>query len=251
MPMTLHAPLDAYDRVFFEWQTDGSTRSARQLLPLVRSQVDVSSVVDVGCGTGGWLRVWMELGVKDVLGIDGDHVPKSLLRVSADRVMNHDLRTPLEPPRRFDLALCLEVAEHLPAEIGPRLVRLLCRLSDVILFSAAQPGQGGERHVNEQPLAYWQEQFESNGYRTFDSLRPYVLSVRGVEPWYRHNTLMFANKDGVRRLSASVTESERTGRRLPPHYGDWRWSLRLLTCKYIPEPMVTSFSRMSYPLRTW
>ena len=61
-----------------------------------------------------------------------------------------DLAQPLQIDRRFDLALSLEVAEHLPPECGSEFVQTLTDLSSVILFSAAIPFQGGTDHLNEQ-----------------------------------------------------------------------------------------------------
>lgn len=60
-----------------------------------------------------------------------------------------DVGAPIELHRRFDLVLCLEVAEHLPASAADTLVRSLTGLGNVIAFSAAIPFQGGANHVNE------------------------------------------------------------------------------------------------------
>ena len=72
---------------------------------------------------------------------------------------------PLRIGRRFDLVNCLEVAEHLDASRADSFVDDLCALGDVVVFSAAIPGQGGTHHVNEQFQSYWQERFRRNGSR--------------------------------------------------------------------------------------
>jgi hypothetical protein len=71
------------------------------------------------------------------LGYDGPHVTP--LCIPKDRFAAVDLRQPLPADRKFDLAISGEVAEHLPAT----LVGTLTSVSDVVLFSAAIPGQGG------------------------------------------------------------------------------------------------------------
>src|SRR5690242_8105092 len=103
-----------YDHAFYRDQAAGSARSASVIIPLLREFLTVRSVCDVGCGVGTWLRCWLDNGVTDVLGIDGDHVAQDQLLIPADKFLAADLRQPLQCNRRFDLAMSLEVAEHLP-----------------------------------------------------------------------------------------------------------------------------------------
>ncbi|MDW8444469.1 MAG: hypothetical protein RML45_09315 [Acetobacteraceae bacterium] len=98
---------------------------------------------------------------------------------------------PIDLDRRFDLALSLEVAEHLPPERAAGFVADLVRLAPAVLFSAAIPLQGGTNHVNERWQAFWAGLFASHGYRAFDVIRPRVWDDPRVEPWYRQNTVLF------------------------------------------------------------
>jgi len=173
-----------YDAAFYEAQAPGSTRSARVVAPLVLSKFHVRSLVDVGCGLGTWAAVFQELGVKDVWGVDGEYVDRDRLQISSDRFIPADLAKPLILDRRFDLAICLEVAEHLNAEAAPTLVESLSRLADVILFSAAQPGQDGTQHVHEQWPTYWATLFDSYGYSPIDCIRPLIWEHPDVDWWY-------------------------------------------------------------------
>jgi SAM-dependent methyltransferase len=166
--------------------------SAREILPLVLHAVKPASVIDVGCGTGNWLAMAHELGVHDVLGIDGPWV-KAQLAIPPDKFVEHDLSTPLKLDRRFDLALSLEVAEHLPASAAQILVQSLCDAADVVLFSAAIPGQGGRRHVNEQWPAYWAELFADLHYECYDFLRPKIWNNPRVTWHYAQNSVIFAH----------------------------------------------------------
>src|SRR5215204_3564872 len=125
--MTTAAPpaRTPYDAAFYDGHADGSLRSARAVLPVVRDLVQPRSVLDVGCGIGAWLKAWEELGVADVFGIDGDYVDRSKLLIAADKFRPTDLASPAPLGRTFDLASCLEVGEHLPARSAAGLVKLL------------------------------------------------------------------------------------------------------------------------------
>jgi SAM-dependent methyltransferase len=165
--------------------------SAREILPLVLDIVKPGSVIDIGCGTGNWLAIAQELGAGEILGVDGPWV-RAQLAIPAAKFIEHDLSTPLKLDRRFDLALSLEVAEHLPASAARGFVQGLCDAADVVLFSAAIPGQGGRRHVNEQWPAYWGELFADCGYQCYDFLRPRIWNNPRVTWHYAQNSIIFA-----------------------------------------------------------
>jgi SAM-dependent methyltransferase len=165
--------------------------SAREILPLVLDIVKPGSVIDIGCGIGNWLAIAQELGAQEILGVDGPWV-RAQLAIPAAKFMEHDLSTPLKLDRRFDLALSLEVAEHLPASAARDFVQGLCDAADVVLFSAAIPGQGGRRHVNEQWPAYWAELFAGCGYQCYDFLRPRNWNNPRVTWHYAQNSMIFA-----------------------------------------------------------
>ena len=165
--------------------------SAREILPLVLNALRPASIIDIGCGTGNWLAIAHELGVRDILGVDGSWV-KAQLAIPPEKFIEHDLSAPLKLDRRFDLALSLEVAEHLPASAAEIFVQSLCDAADIIIFSAAIPGQGGRRHVNEQWPAYWAELFADLGYQCYDFLRPKIWNNPRVTCHYAQNSMIFA-----------------------------------------------------------
>lgn len=107
---------------------DDSARSARAVVPLIVRLFTPESVVDVGCGSGTWTRAFKEAGVKAVLGVDGAAVREDQLLVEAVEFHRQDLGRPFRLKRRFDLAVSLEVAEHLPAKRAKGFVADLCRL---------------------------------------------------------------------------------------------------------------------------
>ena len=189
---------------FFDRQRDGSRRSAVIAVPLLIDLFEPRSVLDVGCGTGVWLSVFQEHGVEDILGIDGPWVEQRQREIPDVFFRECDLTQPVALERTFDLALCLEVAEHLPADAAPLLVQSLTALSPVIVFSAAIPGQGGEGHINEEWPSFWSRYFAAHGYVCFTGLRHRLWPTEAVEFWYRQNMLCFvaeARPDLVDRAS--------------------------------------------------
>lgn len=238
---------EAYDTRFYDWVNMTAKRSARIVLPIVREACAPASVVDVGCGEGAWLSVWRELGVGDILGLDGEHVTRDRLAIPSESYLARDLSRVFSTPRRYDLAQSLEVAEHLPRASAEGFVTSLCSLADIVLFSAAQPGQGGEHHVNERSPGWWAHLFDRHGFAAFDAVRPAVAGDGRVDPWYRFNTILFANAVGEARL----TDAARATRAAPDALddgGDLAWKLRRAVLAPLPEPIVTGLSRLRYRL---
>lgn len=191
-----------YTPDFFRSIGGSAQQSSSVVLPILFDALDVvpASILDLGCGTGAWLRSAVELGANDVLGIDGDYIPAQQLLLDEKQFLSADLTRPLVLNRRFDLAMSLEVGEHLPPDAAGTFVASLCRHSDLILFSAAVPGQGGEHHVNERLASYWAELFRRHGYEPFDLVRPNVWADERVMYYYRQNILIYGNERGAARL---------------------------------------------------
>lgn len=177
-----------YSSRFYDEIRSGAVASAGAVVPRLFELVQPARVIDVGCGEGHWLLAFEQLGA-EVIGLDGHYVKTSVL---LDRFIPHDLARPLPEhlAGRFDLALSLEVAEHLPPARAAGFVRDLCQLAPVVVFSAAIPGQGGTGHVNEQWPRYWTELFNSHGYRVSGALRFELWEDDRVENWYRQNLLV-------------------------------------------------------------
>lgn len=203
--------MTTYDERFYAYHDHGARHSAAAVVPLVMEIAHPASVVDVGCGTGTWLAEFRKAGVEDYLGIDGDYVERRLLDIDADRFLGRDLAQPLELDRTFDLAACLEVAEHLPEDKAEVLVASLVRLSPLVLFSAAIPFQQGEGHVNEQWPEYWRDHFARHDYVAVDVLRDAIWQNSAIEPWYRQNLLFFADRARVEDYPPLAAEFQRAG----------------------------------------
>jgi hypothetical protein len=219
-----------YSEQFYSYIGSGSHASAAIVVPLVMSALPVGTVLDVGGGNGVWARVWEAYGALATL-VDGDYVQAPLVEDFQPR----DLSQPLDLGRRFDLVQSLEVAEHLPEASARDFVASLVRHGDVVLFSAAVPGQGGEHHVNEQPPEYWRALFAEQGYDCFDFLRERLCGCGNVKPWYRYNTLIYANEPGQKRLTPEALESRVAKVGLA---GNLAWRLRIGIVRMLPQPAV-------------
>lgn len=192
---------------------DGAIRSANEVAPLVYSRLGhPRSVIDVGCGEGWWARAFAELGCI-VVGIDESITVETIAETDTGvmRFLPGDLTGDAwaHPDLRSDLAVCLEVAEHLPAGVGAGLVRTLCELAPLVLFSAAIPGQGGHGHLNEQWLEYWRDRFLECGYVLHDGFRDHFWNDPNVEPWYAQNLVLFGRDSSLAALDLPIAYTAR------------------------------------------
>lgn len=166
------------------------------------------SVIDIGCGIGHWLRACKQLGAEWGLGLDGKWVPRDKLVIDQERFEFEevDLANPINYEDdcffnggKYDLAVCLEVIEHLPPRIGPLLVKALTHSAPAVIFSGAVPGQGGTHHINERPLTYWEGVFDAHNYELLDFIRPTVAGRQDIPSWYRDNIVVFADRGFIKQ----------------------------------------------------
>lgn len=191
-----------YTRQFYSKIETGGRSSARVVVPLILNMTGARSVVDLGCGVGTWLSVFKECGVSDFLGVDGTWIRPEMLAIPADRFVPFDLSRRFCAERAFDLAVSLEVAEHLPESSAASFVDSLTGLAPIVMFSAAIPFQGGTGHVNEQWPEYWAALFADRGYVLVDAIRPAVWSNKDVAPCIAQNVLVFVSADRMKQHDA-------------------------------------------------
>jgi hypothetical protein len=144
---------DTYSQKFFSrrksllWRRD-------IIVPVIMKVFNPKSCIDFGCGNADILSGMLQKGV-DVYGIEGSKNCKGAMYIPENSLFIHDLRLPLNLNRSFDLAMCVEVAEHLEQEYAAVLVSTVTTHSDTIFFTASAPGQAGVKHVNCQEKSYW------------------------------------------------------------------------------------------------
>jgi len=196
-----------YSNKYYERLKEDSASSANAMVPIIMALFKPSSVVDVGCGSGTWAKAYSNAGAQ-ILGVDGFEVSANQLLISPSLFERQDLSKSLNLTRRFDLVNCLEVAEHLDESRAVGFVFDLCKLSDVIVFSAAVPGQGGTHHVNEQWPTYWIQKFDSAGYVALDCLRNQVWSNPNVAWWYVQNAFAFVKRERLAEFPLAAAASK-------------------------------------------
>lgn len=205
--------MKAYGDDFYTSRDEKTQQAANVVLSVLMERIPpIHSAIDAGCGVGTWLAVLKEKGVKDILGIDGNWVDQNLLVIPKDCFQPLDLSMPFTLPRRYDLAISCEVAEHLPSNRAEGFVRSLAQLSDFVLFSAAIPFQPGSNHINTQWQDYWVKLFAVLDYVVCDFIRPIIWNDGRIPYWYRQNTLLFTKGE---RLSALRFDTIPLNSRLP------------------------------------
>lgn len=226
----------SYTPEFYSAIESASFKAAQVVVPFLEQLLSPQSVVDIGCGTGSWLKVFKDLG-KRVQGVDQDRVPESQLLISSEEFFVHDLRQDFSWFERYDVALSLEVAEHLPPGCASAFVQNLTRLSDVVVFSAAVPFQGGTEHLNEQWPDYWIALFDQQGYIMLDALRPAIWGLKSIPWWYRQNMLLFLKperlKDFPELQKTLHPTSPRVRSMVHPHFYDALIEKHFAALKYI------------------
>jgi SAM-dependent methyltransferase len=182
------------EKLYVHEDIEHNKRAAAVVLPLVFDIFKPSSVADIGCGLATWASVCEDLGVKEVIGVDGDYVELERLKIDRSKFISHDLRMPLLLKKKYDMAVCLEVAEHIPEQYADTIVETLVNTSDLILFSSAIPMQNGQNHINEQLFEYWMDKFGQKEYIFYDVIRPVIWNNASVDWWYRQNIFIVARK---------------------------------------------------------
>ncbi|MDE1874947.1 MAG: methyltransferase domain-containing protein [Patescibacteria group bacterium] len=196
----------SYSGAFYDEMKDTNLISARKISGLVMDMLSPRSVIDIGCGTGLWLKAFSERGASDIFGVDGSWVKDDMLVIPKDRFKAVDIEKPFTVGRTADLAVCLEVAEHVPASSAESLVAAIVASAPVALFSAAIPLQGGSHHVNEQWPVYWQAIFAKHGYVPVDALRRRVWDDKDVSFFYAQNVLLYVDKAKLRSYPSLQAE---------------------------------------------
>ncbi len=184
-----------YNQDFYSNLAAGSLKSAFNILQRLYTVYEPKSVVDFGCGVGAWLFAAEKLGSTELRGYDGIWVDTDSLLTKSIVFTPADMESSVCVSKKFDLAISVEVAEHLSVRRAASFIRDICLSSDVVVFGAAVKGQGGTNHINEQPQSYWVRLFFDNGYVPYDIFRGGLWGDVNIEWWYRQNVFLFVKQD--------------------------------------------------------
>jgi SAM-dependent methyltransferase len=196
----------SYTSEFYKKMSGLSYLSATNVLPVLFERLKPKSIIDVGCGTGTWMAAAKRLGVPFVAGIEGPWLTKEDLFRPDIEIAIQDLEKPLAVDQRFDLCMCLEVAEHLSPERAGSLIADICRIADAAFFSAAIPQQTGRHHINCRWQTYWADLFAQQGRIAVDVIRQRFWGKRDVAWWYQQNALLYMAEDKAKALGYEPLE---------------------------------------------
>jgi SAM-dependent methyltransferase len=239
------ATAHCYDAAFMEYAVLSNTLSARAIIQILRHNLPIASVLDVGCATGTWLKEWKASGVADIRGVDGDYVKRDQLQISPTEFVSHDLSLSFHLDRTFDLVQSLEVAEHLAAESAAGFIESLTgHSSGLVLFSAAPPGQGGEFHINERPFEYWRTLFRQGGFVPFDCIRPRIAHRADISFWYRYNVLLYVREDRMATLPQMIAATRLGDGEFIPDISPLPFKLRKFLLQRLPYSTQQTLARL-------
>lgn len=193
-----------YPAGFYDNRRGHTAHAARRLLAALPVDLPRRSVADIGCGTGTWLAAALADGATMAFGIEGDWVTPAMLDDARIAFAPQDLEQRFSGPR-VDLALSLEVAEHLSPGRADSFVADLVALAPAVVFSAAVPGQGGVGHRNEQWQSWWAERFAAQGYLAHDVIRPAIWTDEAIPAWYRQNAVLYLDAATAAALALTPT----------------------------------------------
>jgi hypothetical protein len=213
-------PVFDYNSKYFKQQIFNC--DYRLIAEAIVQQYNPQSVIEFGCGKGDLSRAFASMGLS-VFAFDGYANPdfyelENITFAKVDFNGTLALKTHLAAlKRKFDVAICLEVAEHLDPSVSSELIEVITSVSDVVIFSAAVPGQGGDGHINCRSREFWYDQFTKNNFEIADTIRVRLRGKDDVAVWYRLNVIDYVKRNVnvfspeisqlVRRLIASESEA--------------------------------------------
>jgi SAM-dependent methyltransferase len=182
-PEAVEARMGLYDADYYRtYATHGYCRDERWLGHFGRmaerliADLGPKKVLDVGCALGIFVEALRMRGV-EAEGIDGSEY--AITHVHESMRPYCRLAQATDPlPSRYDLIVCTEVIEHLPAGDADRVVELFCRHADQVLFSSSPFDFRDLSHFNVRPPDHWTLRFAAHGlYRDVDYDAGYIA------PW--------------------------------------------------------------------
>lgn len=186
----------AYGEMSLRNNGPSNLSSAEVIVPKLVEWINPESVIDIGCATGVWLNQFKKRGIR-VRGVDGDWVKGQKRYIDDAEITYYDFESNEEFPikEKYDLAVSLEMAEHLSAEKAEKLIDILTNLSDVVYFSAATPNSGGMHHVNERWPSYWKKKFEKRNYILVDKVRTEIWNNKKVCYFYAQESFLYVSAE--------------------------------------------------------
>ena len=186
-----------YGGNYYDFSKDVTAGFVKEFVQMLVERFEPESVLDVGCGMGLYVNEFDKLGI-DVEGFDGSPTALKETVARKELVWKEDIRELDTSDKGYDMALCVEVAEHIPKKYADTLVQFITSASDLVIFSASPKGLGGTNHVNEQPRTYWYDLFREYGFKylglTTDKLSD-EIKAKGMPHWLWQDIMVFKKNE--------------------------------------------------------
>jgi len=154
--------LNIYDDGFLRNIAIGSESQAKIIVPLLIEKYNPKSVIDIGCSYGIFLSQFPQDVY--VYGLDCCYQALDIAVIDKEKIHICDLTEPVELEKKYDLCICIEVAEHIQQDGDDVFMDTVCKSSDLVIWTAAPKGQNGHGHINEQSFEYWLDKFKERGF---------------------------------------------------------------------------------------
>lgn len=162
---------------------------------LLENGIKIDSAIDIGGGTGAWLKALQDLNNARILTVDNSKYDRKGIIEESEffecDITTMDINKIINTYGRFNIAITIETAEHIDEKYADKFVDNLCCVSDVIMFSAAIKFQGGNGHVNEQRQSYWAEMFKKRNYYPIDCIRSHFWYDVDIHYHYKENCILY------------------------------------------------------------
>ncbi len=176
--------------------------SAKKIIKLFPNNFNPKSILDIGCGTGEWIQTFKDrYSSCKFTGIDGHWIKSDDLICKDFNFFTIDLSSELYLEifnKKYDLICCLETITDLTEQKGEDLIKKICEITDMCLFSSGTPIQTHGPHKNRQWQSYWHNLFAQNEFIALDFIRPKTWNDSDVGPWYSQNCFLFVKKSWLK-----------------------------------------------------
>jgi len=203
-----------YSDNFYKSVSVRAEETADQVIKILYNFIEqMKSIKDIGCGSGTWLKKFNEIGqFQKIFGFDLIGAIEKDVRSLDEKIVFEaiDFENIVENIfPKTDLSLFLEVAEHLTENTAKKIIKFICETSNMVIFSAAIPGQGGYNHMNEQLMSYWVKQIEINQFIVFDSFREEMNKHQNLPFYYRNNIVLAISREYYEQHQGNINSIDK------------------------------------------
>ena len=173
---------------------------------IIADKYQPKTVLEIGCGPGKLTKA-LSVHVNKIVAFDGFSNPEfndysNIMFHRLDLNNNTDKVKEIQD-QHFDIAICMEVAEHINPQASASLIKLLTKHANVVIFTAAVPNQGGHGHINCQPRTFWNKLFVEQNFTINTKVMPFIQSNENIAIWYRLNITDYVKNDSDLKISES------------------------------------------------